>query len=83
MDTQTAATPLQTLEHVWRARFSPLPWDQCFIIDHSLPYEVADQVPELTIEEVNAALECWRSKMVEAVDAVAADCAAAAKKLRR
>jgi hypothetical protein len=86
MDTQTPVTPLQLLERVWQARFSPLPWDKCFTVDHSLPYEVVEQVAGelgLTLEEVNAALECWRRKMFETVDAVVADCMAATKKLCR
>jgi hypothetical protein len=37
----------------------------------------------LTLEEINAALECWRSKMFAAVDAVVADYMAIAKKFCR
>jgi hypothetical protein len=59
------------------------PLEEYFILDQSLPGTVVEHgVLELglTLEEINAALECWRSKMVAAVDAVAADYMAIAKK---
>jgi hypothetical protein len=90
-ETTTWATAEQLLEHIQRSYAMHMgrqigPLNEYFIIDQSLPSTVVEHgVLELglTLEEVNAALECWRSKMVEAVDTVAADYMAIAKKFCR
>jgi hypothetical protein len=57
------------LRQVWSNAFEPhLPWSDAFVIDHSLPAEVASQIAGTA--DVAAALDCWRDKMVAAVDEV-------------
>jgi len=89
--TPTTATPEQLLERVQRSFAMAVGWsiveplDRYFIIDESLPGEVIEEAPKLglTLEEVSAALECWRSKMIKAVDEIMARHMAEAKNLIR
>jgi hypothetical protein len=56
------------LRQVWANAFTHLPWSDAFVIDESLPLEVTRQIAGP--QDVAAALDCWRSKMVAAVDEV-------------
>jgi len=86
----TPATPEQLLERVDRSYAMAMGWsieglDRYFILDHSLPGMVIEEAPTLglTLEEVSAALECWRTKMIKAVDEVVARHMVEAKSLLR
>jgi hypothetical protein len=57
------------LRQVWANTFGCLgPLEEAFVIDHSLPAQVAEQIASPA--DVAAALDCWRTKMVAAVDEV-------------
>jgi len=57
------------LAQVWSNAFGCLgPLEEAFVIDESLPGEVVEQIAGAA--DVAAALDCWRDKMVAAVDEV-------------
>jgi prophage regulatory protein len=67
------------LRQVWNSTFAPPaklreewatfgPWEEIFIIDESMASEVARQIASPA--DRAAALDCWRNKMVAAIDAV-------------
>jgi hypothetical protein len=56
------------LRQVAANAFSFTTLEEFFTIDESLPSEVASQIATLT--DVAAALDCWRNKMVAAIDEV-------------
>jgi len=57
------------LQQVWANAFGPyLPWSDAFIIDESLPAQVAEQIAGAA--DVAAVLDCWRTKMYAAVDEI-------------
>lgn len=57
------------LRQVWNNHFSTRPWFTAFMIDDSLPYLVARSLHPMPAE-MAAALDCWRDKMVAAIDEV-------------
>jgi len=57
------------LQQVWSNAFGCSgPLDRTFIIDESLPSEVVEQIASPA--DVAAALDCWRAKLVAAIDEV-------------
>jgi len=56
------------LRQVWANAFSALPWSDAFVVDQSLPAEVDRQIASPA--DVAAALDCWRTMMVAAIDEV-------------
>jgi hypothetical protein len=52
--------------------FTHTAFEELFVIDHSLPNEVVEQIA--TPADVAAALDCWRNKMVAAIDVVVHRC---------
>jgi len=57
------------LRQVWNNAFDYPAWDEAFFIEDRLPVEVVRQIAGPA--DVAAALDCWRNKMIAAVDAVA------------
>jgi hypothetical protein len=69
MNTQNLPTREEMmLRQVWANTFIYSAWDKAFIIDESFPSEVTRQIAGPA--DVAAALDCWRNKMVAAVDEV-------------
>ena len=57
------------LRQVWSNVFGCLgPLEEAFVIDQSLPAQVAEQIAGAA--DVAATLDCWRDKMVAAIDEV-------------
>jgi hypothetical protein len=59
--------PPAKLREEW-ATSGPSDWEEIFIIDESMASEVARQIASPA--DRAAALDCWRNKMVAAIDAV-------------
>jgi hypothetical protein len=53
----------------WDGAFVSSSWDGAFIIDESLPVAIVRSLHPMPAE-MAAALDCWRSKMVTAIDNV-------------
>jgi hypothetical protein len=67
-------TPEDMLRQVWSNHFLPYSsWDHAFIIDESLPQAVASSLHPFP-DEMAATLDCWRSKMIAAVDEAVQRC---------
>lgn len=73
VERKCACTPTREemmLRQVWSNAFSTLPWDDAFAIDESFAYEIRHQIAGSA--DVAAALDCWRNKMLAAIDEVVA-----------
>jgi hypothetical protein len=61
------------LRQIWSNNFETLAWKEAFVIDHSLPNAVVESLHPMPAE-MKEALDCWRDKMVAAIDEVAQCC---------
>ena len=66
MTTREESMLRQVVANAWNPE---MPFEEFFVIDASLPAEVTRQIA--TPADAAAALDCWRSMMHAAVDAVA------------